>query len=110
MFSIDKDAGMEWNNVLSKTQFDDNSDALLSYQTMNTGKEILFLYNEWSRRNPMLKSQILSADGKLTPQQPLRNMDRGFEFIIRNARQVGSRELIVPLYMRNSISFARMEF
>jgi hypothetical protein len=110
LFSIDKDAGMEWNNVMNKTQFDDDSDDLLSYQTMNTGKEIVFLYNEWAKRAPMLTAQILSAEGKLDRQQPLRNMDKGYEFVIRRGKQVGAREMIVPAFFRNSVSFARLEF
>jgi hypothetical protein len=58
----------------------------------------------------MLSAQILSADGKLERQQPLRNMDKGYEFLIRKAKQVGARELIVPVNSRNSIKFARIEF
>jgi hypothetical protein len=58
----------------------------------------------------MLTAHILTADGKLERQQPLRNMDKGYEFLIRKAKQVGSRELIIPVYYRNSINFARMEF
>jgi hypothetical protein len=108
-FSINKDAVMEWNNVLNKTQFDDNSDDLLSYQTVNTGREILLLYNVWSRRTPLLSAQKMNADGKLDRQQTLRNLDRGYEFVIRKSKQVGARELIVPVLYRNSISFARLE-
>jgi hypothetical protein len=110
LFSIDKEAGMEWNNVMKKAQFDDNSDDLLSYQTMNTGKEIVLLYNEWTRRSPVLTAQILNAEGKLDRQQPLRNMDKGYEFVIRRGKQVGAREMIVPAFFRNSVSFARLEF
>ncbi|MFN5333824.1 MAG: hypothetical protein ACK5BV_01390, partial [Bacteroidota bacterium] len=109
-FSLDKEGEIIWNNVMPKSQFEDNTDQLLSYQSVNTGKEILLLYNEWARRSPVLTMQSLSQDGQLSRHQPLRNMDKGYEFIIRNARQVGLREVIVPVLNRNSISFARIEF
>lgn len=109
-FSFDKEGDIIWNNVMVKSQFDDNTDQLLSYQSVNTGKEILLLYNEWARRSPVLTMQSLSQDGQLSRHQPLRNMDKGYEFIIRNGRQVGLREMIVPVLHRNVISFARIEF
>jgi len=109
-FSIDKSGDIVWNNVMAKSQFEDNTDQLLSYQWVNTGKEILLLYNEWTRRSPVLTMQALDRDGQLSRQQPLKNMDKGYDFIIRNARQVGLREIIVPVLNRNSISFARIDF
>jgi hypothetical protein len=56
---------------LAKSQFDDQTDRMLSFQTLNTGREILFLYNEWSRRSPILTLQTLNHEGKLTRQLPL---------------------------------------
>jgi hypothetical protein len=109
-FSIDKSGDIVWNNVMAKSQFEDNTDQLLSYQWVNTGKELLLLYNEWTRRSPVLTMQALDRDGQLSRQQPLKNMDKGYDFIIRNARQVGLREIIVPVLNRNSISFARIDF
>jgi hypothetical protein len=109
-FSISSDGDIVWNNVMSKSQFEDNTDQLLSYQTMNTGKEILIFYNEWARRSPVLTMQSLSPEGQFSRHQPLRNMDKGYEFIIRNARQVGLREMMVPVLYRNAVSFARIDF
>ncbi|MBU6159144.1 MAG: hypothetical protein KGP35_08955 [Bacteroidetes bacterium] len=110
VFSVDKEGNMQWNNVLTKSQFDDQSDRMLSFQTLNTGREILFLYNEWSRRSPILTVQTLNHEGKLTRQLPLRNMNSSYEFIIRDAKQVGARELLVPVIYRNVIGFARIDF
>jgi hypothetical protein len=110
IFSFNKEGELIWNNVLPKIQFDDNTDDLLSYRLLNNGKEIFILYNEWTRRAPALAVQTMTAEGKFSRQQPLRNMDKGYEFLIRKARQVGLRELIVPVSYRNTISFARISF
>jgi 1,4-alpha-glucan branching enzyme len=101
---------MQWNNMLAKSQFDDNTDNLLSYQIMNSGTGLLFLYNEWMRRTPVLTAQSLEGTGIINRMQPLRNIDKGYDFMIRYARQVSSKEMIVPANYRNSIGFVRIEF
>ncbi len=110
VLSVDKNAEMQWNNVIAKTQFDDNTDNMLSYQIMNSGTELLFLYNEWSRRNPMLNAQSLNPTGKVNREPPLKSLDRGFEFMIRFGKQISAREMIVPCLYRTGFSFARIEF
>lgn len=110
VLSLDKDGKMMWNSVIAKSQYDDNSDNLLSYQIMNSGGELLFLYNEWNKRTPMLNAQSLDPTGEITKQPPLRSLDKGYEFMIRLGKQVGAREMIVPCLYRNSFSFARIEF
>ena len=93
-----------------KTQFDDNTDNMISYQVMNSGAELLFLYNEWSRRSPMLNAQSLDPNGRVNKEPPLKSLDKGYEFMIRFGKQVSAREMIVPCLYRNSFSFARIEF
>lgn len=110
VLSLNKEARIEWNSVVIKSQFDDNTDNLLSYQIMNSGSELLFLYNEWSRRNPMLNAQSVSPAGKVNKEAPLKSLDKGYEFMIRMGKQVSAREMIVPCVYRNAFSFARIEF
>lgn len=110
IFSFDKNAGLQWNTMLAKSQFDDHSDHLLSYQLMNSGTELLFLYNEWMRREPVLSAASLDATGNLQRQQPLRSLDKGYDFMIRFGKQVSAREMIVPAYYRNATAFVRIEF
>jgi hypothetical protein len=110
ILSLDKDASLQWENVVNKSQYDDNTDNMLSYQIMNSGAELLFLYNEWNRRTPMLNAHSLSADGKVNKEPPLKSLDKGYEFMIRFGKQVGAREMIVPAIYRNAFSFARIDF
>ena len=110
VLSLDKEANVQWSNVITKSQYDDNTDNMLSYQIMNSGAELLFLYNEWSRRQPMLNAQSLSPDGKVNKEPPLKSLDKGYEFMIRLGKQVGAREMLAPAVYRNSFSFARIDF
>lgn len=110
IISLDKDGNLQWDNVVAKSQFDDNTDNMLSYQIMNSGAELLFLYNEWSRRTPLLNAQSLDPNGRVNKEPPLKSLDKGFEFMIRFGKQVSAREMLVPCIIRNSFSFARIEF
>lgn len=101
---------MEWNNVMGKTQFDDMSDDLLSYQVMNTGGELHFLFNLQERRNNLLTDFSISPDGKLARNPTLKNLDKGYEFMPQYAKQVSSRQMIIPCAYRNYICFAKLEY
>ncbi|HLX90491.1 MAG TPA: hypothetical protein VKR32_02335 [Puia sp.] len=110
MLSFDKDVNLEWSNVIPKSQFDDESENVISYQIMNTGGELHFMYNEYDRRNILLTDQSISPDGKITRHPTLRNLDRGFEFLPRHGKQIGATQIIFPCLYRNYLCFAKVEF
>ncbi|MEI9943457.1 MAG: hypothetical protein WDN26_04485 [Chitinophagaceae bacterium] len=55
----------EWSVVIAKSQFDDQTDYLLSYQIMNTGGSIHFLFNQMEKRVQLLNDFTLQPDGKI---------------------------------------------
>lgn len=110
IMSFDSTAKTEWNNVIAKTQYDDNTDNFIGYGTLKTGNDVHFLFNQLERRTLILNDQSIDADGKLTRNPTLHNLDRGYDFMPRYARQVGSRELIVPCQYRNYVCFAKVIF
>ena len=110
VLSVDQAGNLQWSNIINKSQFDDDTDNLLSYQLMNLGGEINFLFNEWQRRNPILMAQSVSPDGKLNRLPPFKAMDRGYDVLIRLGKQVSAKQLIVPVLYRNYITFAKIDF
>lgn len=110
ILSFDSTAKMEWSNVISKSQFDDESDNLISYGNMITGGEVHFLFNTFERRTYVLTDQSLDATGKITRYPTLKNLDKGYDFLPRFAKQVSARQLIVPCFFRNYLCFARVDF
>ncbi len=110
VMNLDAQGNLVWSNVIHKSQFDDNSDNYLSYNIMLTGGQLHFLFNELERRNQLINDQSVSGDGKVTRYPPLHNLDRGYEFMPRYAKQVTSNEVIVPCTYRNYICFAKIEF
>ena len=110
VFYFNPDGKLQWSNVVRKKQFDDNSDILLSYLLFNTGTEIRFLFNQLERREQILNSVTLNAEGRMKRDPTLKGLDRNYEFMPRYGKQTGPRELVIPCMNRNYICFAKLDF
>jgi hypothetical protein len=110
IISFDKEGGVEWTNIIPKTQYDDESDALISNQIMNTGGELHFLFNQYEKRTLLLNDQSISPDGKVTRRPTLKNLERGVEFMPRYGKQISAKSMVVPCQYRNYLTFAKIDF
>ncbi|MEP6749970.1 MAG: hypothetical protein ABJB86_19685 [Bacteroidota bacterium] len=110
VLSYNKDGSIDWSTVIPKTQFDDESDNMISFQLINTGAEIHFLFNMSEKRTIMLNDQSIAADGKITRNPTLKNLDKGYEFMTRSGKQVSAKQVIVPCLYRNYLCFAKVEY
>jgi hypothetical protein len=110
VLSFDNTGKLEWSNVIHKEQFDDETDDRISYQTVNTGGQIHYVFNVDEKRALLLNDFTLSPDGQISHNPTLKNLDRGYEFMPKYGKQVSSNQLIIPCYYRNSICFAKVEF
>ena len=110
ILSFDKTGKLEWSNVIHKQQFDDGMGAEVSYQIVNTGGQIHFVFNEEEKRAMLLNDYILLPDGQINRNATLKNLDRGYQFLSKLGKQVSSRQLIIPCYYRNYICFAKVDF
>jgi len=77
---------------------------------MNTGGEVHFLFNTFERRTFVLTDQSMDATGKITRYPTFKNLDKGYEFMPRFAKQVSARQIIIPCLYRNYLCFARVDF
>ena len=110
ILSFDQNSNLQWSNVMSKSQFDDDGNGLISHVMMNTGGALHFLYNQYERRTMLLSDQSISPDGKLTRYPTLRNLDKGYEFMARYGKQISSNQIVIPCLFRNYLCFSKLEF
>lgn len=110
ILSFDNVGKLEWSNVIHKQQFDDGIGAQVSYQIVNTGGQIHFVFNEEERRAMLLSDYILLPDGQISRNPTLKNLDKGYEFLSKLGKQVSSRQMIIPCFYRNYICFAKVDF
>ena len=96
--------------MIGKGQFDDESDDELSYQVMNTGGQLHFLFNQLEKKFNLLNDYTISPGGQLNRNPTLKNLDRGYEFMPKYAKQVSAWQMIIPCLYRNSICFALIDY
>ena len=77
---------------------------------MNTGGELHFLYNQEERRAQLLTDITITPGGEVTRNPTLKNLDRGYEFLPKFAKQVSSRQMIIPCFRNNYICFAKLDY
>lgn len=110
VFSFSGKGELEWTNVMGKSQYNDESDDLVSYQVMNTGGQLHFLFNMQERRNNLLTDFSITPDGQLSRNPTLKNLDKGYEFMPKYGKQVSAKQMIIPCQYRNFIRFAKVEY
>jgi hypothetical protein len=110
VFSFNDKAELEWHSVIGKSQFNDESDDMISYTLMNTGDQLHFLTNMQERRNNLLTDFSLIADGTLNRNPTLKNLDRGYDFLPKFGKQVSAKQLIIPCLYRNYLCFAKLDY
>ncbi|HEU4859051.1 MAG TPA: hypothetical protein VFT15_04410, partial [Chitinophagaceae bacterium] len=110
IFSFNNKGELEWSNVIRKDQFDDESDDRISYNVMNTGGQLHFLFNMQEKKNLLLNDFSLSPDGQVNRNPMLKGLDKGHEFMPKYGKQISARQFIVPCFYRNYICFAKIDF
>lgn len=109
VISFDDKGKMEWSNVIQKSQYDDNTDNYIGYGLINTGDQLHYLFNAQERRQTVFSDQTISPEGQIANNITFKNLDHGYDFMPRRAKQVGARQIIVPCVYRNYICFAKVE-
>ena len=110
VISFEPSGKMEWSNVVRKSQFDDNSDDMIGFGMMNSGDQLHFLFNIQEKRALILSDQSIAPGGQLTRNPTFKNLDKGYEFMPRHAKQIGLRQVLVPCQFRGYICFAKIDF
>ena len=109
VISIDKNGNREWNNIIHKTQYDDDNDNFLSYALMNSGDAIHFLFNTDSK-NQIIADMSVAPDGNVKRDPTLKSREKGYQFMTQHGKQVGARQMIIPCIYRGYICFAKVDF
>jgi hypothetical protein len=110
ILSFDKSGRLEWSNVIHKEQFDDEMGDYISFQLINTGEQLHFVFNQEEKRQQLLNDYTITADGKINRNPTLKNLDKGFEFLPKFGKQVSARQVIIPCYFRNYVCFAKIDY
>lgn len=110
VISFDPQGKMEWSNVVRKSQYDDNTDNFIGFGLLNTGELLHFIFNVQEKRSMILTDQSMAPSGQVDRNPTFKNLDKGYDFMPRHAKQVGARQAIVPCQYRGFTCFAKIDF
>ena len=110
VLSFEPKGKMEWSNVIRKAQYDDNTDNYIGFGLINSGDQLHFLFNMQDKKTNMLTDQTITPVGQINRNPTIKNLDRGYDFMPRHVKQIGSRQAIVPCMYRGYTCFAKIDF
>ena len=108
--SFEPNGKMEWSNVIRKSQYDDNTDNFIGYGLLNMGDQLHFIFNVQEKRSMILSDQSITPAGQVDRSPTFKNLDKGYDFMPRHAKQIGARQAVVPCQYRGFTCFAKIEF
>jgi hypothetical protein len=110
VISFDSIGKIQWSNVVRKSQFDDDVDAYIGFGMFNAGNQLKFLFNTLERGQRILNEQSLTPEGQIIRSSTLKGLDKGYDFMPRNAKQVAARQIIVPCMLHSFLCFAKIDY
>ncbi|MEO6404387.1 MAG: hypothetical protein ABIY51_02065 [Ferruginibacter sp.] len=107
---VDSSLKITWNNIILKSQTDEEKENFLSYGTMNSGNEIHFLFIDKERNSQIISNHSITNFGQIVRYPTLKSRETGYEFMPRLAKQVGLHQVIMPSIYRSYLVFAKIDF
>jgi len=98
-----------WDNVIMKSQSENNTDGSISYQVFMDGDEMHYFINN-SGKISELENIIIKSDGSTLKSQSVLAHSKRLDFMPRYGKQTGKTEMIIPYYYKNNISFAKVKW
>lgn len=103
---------IDWNTIIRKEQFSQEDAGLFSsYVLINSGGMLGFLYNNSNTGgHAHIQLSTLDADGKSNTHLLNVGNREDPDWLARSAKQVASREIVVPCLRKKQICFAKIVF
>ncbi len=109
--SYNPEGNRDWETFVRKEQYSQEDGGLFSsYALINTGGTLGFLYNDFNTSRSRIQLASIDGDGKLSMHGMAAGSHDDPDWLPRSAKQVASKELIVPCLRKRQICFAKILF
>ncbi len=105
--SFDSEGNKTWDNVIVKSQSENNTDGSISYQVLPASTNTFFLMNN-PEKISQLETIVVNNDGTLQKANAISAKDKRMDFMPKYGKQTGEKELIIPYLHRKNIGFAKI--
>ncbi len=109
ILSFDNEGNKSWDNVILKSQSQDNTDGSISYQVLPGNDEMRFLINKFEKISSLVNI-VISNDGVMQEGSSIKAQNKKIDFMPKYGKQTGSAEMIIPYAYKKNIAFAKLEF
>ncbi|MBS1781348.1 MAG: hypothetical protein JST70_18620 [Bacteroidetes bacterium] len=110
VLSYDAEGRGQWRSFVRKEQYSQEDGGLFSsYALVNTGGALGFMYNDFNSIHSRIQLAGVADDGHVDVHT-LQSHSDDADWLPRSAKQVGSREIIVPCLRKRQICFAKVVF
>lgn len=105
------DSKLQWNSFIRKEQISQNDGGLFSsYGLLNSGGSLVFIFNDFIKRNSGIQLAAIDASGNLQMQR-LDDGNSHLDWLPKYSKQTGNKEIILPFFESNNmIGFGRVVF
>jgi len=109
--SIHPDGKLYWKTILPKSQISSGDNGRYSsYSFINTGNYLAFIYNDEIKYRTNVIEYLIDPDGETSRNLLFNAKNQDVYLMPAFARQVESRQLIVPSYKRGKLRFVKFNF
>ncbi len=111
VFSIHPDGKTHWKNVLHKKQYSQGDlAAYSSYFLLKTPSNLRFIFNDEIKLENTVSEYVVKGNGTFERNSVLSTDDQRIQLRFSEAMQVGSREFVVPSFMRSKMKLIRVKY
>lgn len=107
IISFDSEGNRVWDNVIVKSQRENNTDGSISYQVVPSYNNMHYLLNN-SGKVSELENIIVYNNGKISKAHSIQAQNKHIDFMPRYGKQISPSEIIIPYSFKNNIGFAKM--
>lgn len=111
VLSIHPDGEIHWKNIIPKSQSSTGDYGRYgSYAMMNTGKYLLFFFNEDLSNRTNVMQYIISSTGEMNRSVMLNSRRYKIYLLPQYGRQVAARTFIVPSIRKDKLSIVKISY
>lgn len=104
------DGVLIWSEYVRKKQFSQEDEgAFSSYSFLNTGGNLVFLFNNFETRDNSIGIAAVDNSGKLQLSK-LNQFVINNEWYMKGAKQLSNRSILIPVFTKSNINFAKIDF
>lgn len=108
--SFDKEGNKQWDNVIVKSQSENNTDGSISYQVLPNKQNMRFIINNSNKISKLENITIANDGGVVLVGQNIQAKEKHLDFMPKYSKQTGAKEIVIPYFFKRNVSFAKIDF